>query len=397
MVSGLQFVETILFWIGTGLLFSAFVSACMESRRSDDVDLVRTWLGSKFDQVGRVPTPLILVATLRMLRNAIDRLVSELITDFDVSSLSAPIVMAVLSVMLPLAAAINALLGGSAFLVTMYLSIALAFFVLGFAQENRISSLWLGLVSVAATFAALAFGPFYAFQSLTNHILTGTFSHSVLGSVLVAVLLYAGCAGTWLLYRAMRTAKVLSSVDRSVARFLFAVPGMYILYWFGLLAGHFAVNDPSPIRGWIDLASVVVVGAISFAAVVSTIELGVLEKRRGHGLAVILATGVVSLIGVVAINGLVAQELPFWLRFWQYGFSTSDIVLGSQFWSTHSPFFLWMVMILSILFILVVRVVLVIWPGGATRLKERPFLALSGISVIGAMIVFAGRSLLTFT
>lgn len=394
MVSGLQFVESILFWIGTALLFSAFVSACMESRHSGDVDQVRSWLGSWFEYIGSVPSALILVTTLRMFRDTIDHIISDMMTRFDVSSLSAPVVMAVLSVLLPVAAVMNALLGGAPFLAFMYLSVVAAFFVLGLGQSARRSSLSLGLISVIATFASLFLGPFYAAHSLTDHILQGTFSHSVLGSILVAVIVYAGCAGAWFLYRSIRNVDTLSGVDRVVARFLFAVPCMYILYWFGLLAGHFAINDPSPPRGWIELLSVVVAGAITFAVVLSTIEFGVMEKRRGHGLAVIFASGIVSLIGVVAINGLITQDLPFWLRFWQYGFSVNDIILNSHFWSSHSPFFLWIAMILSVLFIGVARGVVVIWPKRSTSLKKRPFLALSAMCVVGAILVFVSRSMI---
>ena len=394
MVSGLQFVDTILFWIGIALLISAFVSACMESRHGSDVDQFRSWLGSKFEHIGRVPITFILITSLRMLRDAIDQIVSELMTDFEVSSLSAPIVMAVISVLLPVAAAINALLGGGPFLMIVYLSIGAAFLVLGLWQSARRSTIWFGMISVSATYALFVFSPFYAAHSLTDHILSGTFSHSVLGSLLVVVVLYAGCAGAWLLYRSVRNVDALSSFDCAVARFLFAIPCMFILYWFGLLAGHFAINEPSPSREWVDLASAVVVGAIAFVAVISTIEFGVLEKRRGHGLAVILAAGVVSLIGVVAINGLIAQELPFWLRFWLFDFSPSDIVLGSPFWVSHTPFFLWVVMILFVLFTGIARFVMLVWPGGTAKLIKRPFLALSGMCVVGAILAFAGGSMI---
>ena len=394
MVSGLQFVESILFWIGIALLFSAFVSACMESRHSGEADQARVWLGSRFEYICRVPMVEILVTTLRVLRNGIDHIVSGLMTNFDTSSLSAPVVMAVLSILLPVAAAMNALLGGASFLAIMYLCVAASFLILGIGQSTRKSSFILGLISFSATFSILVFGPFYAAESLTDHILQGTFSHSVLGSIFVAVILYAGCAGAWFLYRSIRNVGVLSGLDRAIARFLFAVPCMYILYWFGLLAGHFAINDPSPTRVWIELLSVVVVGAITFSAVLCTIEFGVMEKRRGHGLAVIFASGIVSLTGVVAINGLVTQHLPFWLRFWQHDFTASDIILGSTFWTSHSPLFLWAAMILSVLFIAVARGVVTIWSKGSARQIERPFVALSAVCVIGAVFVFAGRSLI---
>lgn len=394
MVSGLQFVESILFWVGFTMLFSAFISACMESRHSGEIDYARSWLASWFEQIGLVPITLILVATLRMIRDAADHIISELITDFDLSSVSAPIVMAILSIFLPVAAGVNALLGGSILLLMLYASVVLVCLILGFGQTVRGAAIGTGLISAMATFQWLVFGPFYAAFSLTDHILTGTFSHSVLGSLLVSAVLYAGCAGTWLFYRGIKNVQTLSSVDRAFSRFLFAIPFFYILYWLGLLAGHFAINEVSPTRGWGDIASVVVIGAVSFVAIMSTIEFGVSEQRRSHGFAVLLAAGIVSLIGVIAINGLVLNGPPFWLRLWHHDFNIHEIDLGSRFWSTHAPFLLWITIISSILFIGIARFVITAWPGGMVDIKDRPFLGLCAINTVGASIVFAGMSLI---
>ena len=165
--------------------------------------------------------------------------------------------------------------------------------------------------------------------------------------------------------------RALTRFDKAVARFLFAVPLMYVLYWMGLLAGHLATSEVSPPREWNELLSVVVVGALTFAGILSTIELGVLEERRGHGLAVLVSGGMLSVVGVVAINGLVAHDFPFWLRFWQHDFMPSDIVLGSRFWSSHSPFFLWIVMILSVVLVASIRLVAVTWPEGVSGTVRR--------------------------
>ena len=388
MVSGIQFVESILFWMGMAFLFLGFISACMESRHSDDIDHARTRISAKFDHLGAVPLNSLMVLSLRFFRDAADRAVSEMLSDFDMSPFAASMVMAILTVLLPSAALINALLGGSPFLFSMYAGIAIAIFIMGIKQSSHRSSWGLGGLTVLATFGWLVFGPMYAVHSLTDHILPGTFSHAVLASIFVAATLYAGCAGTWMFYRSFRTEKKLSHVDVFVARFLFAVAVMYVLYWLGLLAGHFATNDPSPSQGWSELLVVVGLGAFSFAAIMAAVEWGVREHQRGHGLAVMFSGLVLSIAGAVAIYGITAQKLPFWLRLWHHDFSTSDIVLDAPFWTSHTPFSIWGIMLSCVLFVGMARGVLFIWPGGTEAAASKPFLVLSGALIGCAMFTF---------
>jgi hypothetical protein len=393
MVSGIQFIESILFWMAMAFLFFAFVSACMESRHSDDIDQARLKISAKFEHLGAVPLHSLMVLSLRFFRDAVDRAVSEMLSDFDVSPFAAPMVMAILSILLPTAAAINALLGGSPFLISVYASIAIAIFVMGLNQSSRGTSWALGGLSLLATFGWLVFGPIYAVHSLTDHILPGTFSHAVLGSIFVAAILYAGCAGTWVFYRSLRTEKELSHVDVFVARFLFAVTLMYVLYWFGLLAGHFATNDPSPHRGWPELLVVVSLGAFSFAAILAAVEWGVREHRRGHGLAVMFAALVLSIAGAVAIHGIITHELPFWLRLWHRGFSSSDINLDASFWTSHILIIIWGIMLSGVLFISLARGVLFFFSGGPSIAVGKPFLVLSG-ALVGCAMVVLGASVI---
>lgn len=391
MVSGIQFVESILFWMGMAFLFLAFISACMESRHSDDIDLARSRLSAKFELLGKAPPSSLMVLALRFFRDAVDRAVSEMLSDFDVSPFAAPVVMAILSILLPCAALINAMLGGSPFLFSVYACIAIAIFVMGLKQSSHGSSWVLGGLSLLATFGWLVFGPIYAVHSLTDHILLGTFSHAVLASIFVAAILYAGCAGTWIFYRSFRTEKKLSHVDVFVARFLFAVAFMYVLFWFGLLAGHFATNDPSPTRGWSELLVVVGLGAFSFTAIMAAVEWGVREQQRGHGLAVMFSGLVMSIVGAVAIFGITAQELPFWLRLWHQDFSSGDIILDAAFWTSHTPFAIWGGMLSGVLFTGMARGGLVIWPGGPSAALGKPFFVLSG-ALIGCAMVMLGAS-----
>lgn len=393
MVSGIQFVESILFWMGMAFLFLAFISACMESRHSDDTDQARSSIRVKFEHLGTAPISSLMVLSLRFFRDAIDRAVSEMLVDFDVSPFAASVVMAILSVLLPSAAMINALLGGSPLLISVYACIAFAIFVMGLKQSSHGPFWLLGGSTLLVTFGWLVFGPMYAVHSLTDHLLPGTFSHAVLGSIFVAAILYAGCAGTWMFYRAFRTTKNLSHVDVFIARFLFAISIMYTLYWFGLLAGHFATNDPSPTRGWPGLLVVVGLGAFSFAAIMAAVEWGVREQQRGHGLAVMFSVLVLSIAGAVAIHGITVQALPFWLRFWQPDFSSSDIVLDASFWTSHTPFGIWGQMLFVMLLTGMVRGVLLIWPGGSSVALSKPFLVLSG-GLIGCAMVLFGVSII---
>lgn len=394
MVSGLHFVEDLFIGTGIAMLFGAFILACMESRHSSDVDELRGWLSARFRILGAIPVTMILVQSLRWFRDAVDNVVSELMTDFELSTFSAPIIMSLLAVILPAAALFNALLGGSPFLFCVYFGVGIGIFILGIAQPSPASEKWLGVMSAILTLAWLVFAPFYAVHSLTDHILRGTFSHSVLASIFVAALLYAGCAGVWLIYRSYRDVRRLGQFDHALARFLFAVPLVYMLYWFGLLSGHFATYTPSPPREWLALISVVFVGSVSFAAVLSAIDAGVAEERRGHGLAVLLAALVLSMTGAVANSSLISNEFPFWLRLLSPEFGLHDIVLDSRFWISHSPFFLWLMMVIGSLFGVMGKLTTVSWPSNLGGAVSRPFIALSIVCTLSAMLVLVAGSLI---
>lgn len=390
MVSGLHFVETLLIGTGVFMLLGAFVLACMESRHGDDVDEMRGWLAAQFNTIKLTQVEKTLVLSLAWLRDAIDSVVSEFIMDFERSTFSAPIVMALLAVILPAAAVANAMLGGSPFLLNVYVGVGIVILLLAVVRMTPGMVKLLGVVSATTTIAWLIFAPFFAVHSLTDHILKGTFSHSVLASVFVAILLYAGCAGVWLIYRAYSDVSRLSPLDRALARFLFAVPLVYMLYWFGLLSGHFSTFTPSPPREWSALISVVLVGAVSFSAILTTIDAGVVESRRGHGLAVILAVLILSMVGVVANSSLVANEFPFWLRLWSAEFGPDHIVLDGRFWISHSPFFLWFLMIFVTLLVVIGKLIASSWGG----VVARPFIGLSIVCTLGSVLLLGAGSLI---
>lgn len=395
MINGIHLVETLVFSGGIAALFAAFVLACMESRHSVGIDEARDRLSFRLVSINTTRLTGLLVLSLRWLRDGIQSLVSELMTGLDRSQFAASIVISVLSVILPAAAIANAVLGGSVFLLAVYLCAAVSIVFLALIERDPTYRFVSGFLSVLVTLTWMVFAPFYAVHSLTDHLLNGTFSHSVLASIFVAVLFYAGCAGLWLVYCAFRQVRTTTTqLDRTVARFLFAAPLVYMIYWGGLLAGHFSTFAPSPPREWGALIAVVVLGSASFAAIVTIIDVGVVENRKGHGLAVFLGGLVVAMVGTIAINGLVTHEFPFWVRVWGADFSIQEVTLDGLFWISHAPFFLWGIMVLSTVGVFLAKVVIQCWHMVSDGFIQRPFIATSLVCLLaGTLLIGTGAAI----
>lgn len=391
MISGLHLVETLVFSGAIAALFIAFVLACMESRHGPEIDEARSRLASRLITVRKTGVQDLLILSLRWLRDGIQSLVTEMMSGLDRSQFAAPVVISVLSVILPAASFANWLFGGSSFLLVVYLAAAGVIVLLALVESVRSLQRISGALAVVVTLTWMVFAPFYAVRSLTDHLLKGTFSHSVLASFFVAVVFYAGCAGVWFVFRLFRQAQNLTLLDRCVARFLFAAPLVYMLYWGGLLAGHFSTLAPSPPREWGALIAVVLIGSASFSIILTMIEIGVAENRKGHGLAVLLGGLVAAIVGTIAINGVISFEAPFWLRFVSASLSVHDVILDGLFWISHAPFFLWGVMVLSVIVVVMAKTVALCWPEASNGLARRPYIAAAFVCLLfGACLIGSG-------
>lgn len=390
MINGLPFIETLLFWVGGVSIFAAFVLACLESGHGVAFEIGRAWLTARWKTLFGLSFPGLVVAAIRWTRDAADQALKAMVVEFDRSPVFSPVVMAVVCLFLPLASVVNATLGGRPALLMCYGGIVGGIVFLALFAENR-SLDWLKTcVAWVIVIVGLIGTPFYAFWTLTSHILGSSFSHGVIASLLVAVIYYTGVMGGWTLVRSGRGFAALGQAEKFLARVLFALPICYILYWLALLAGHFAVLEPSPERGWGTLLAVMGIGSLCFAVTMGAVDACIARANKRHGVVMLGAGLVVAAAGTMVIAGLDGQPHLTWFLMGRDG--TGLLSLGPPFWVAHIPFTLWGVMVGATVMLTVGRVVAALVPGGGARILKRPYLAAAVTVLTGGVLAIAAAN-----
>jgi hypothetical protein len=211
-------------------------------------------------RAGRVSTP------ASMLRDVLNRVVRNAMSNYERDVIFGAVVPVVLFMVLPGAAFVNAILGGSPFMITCYLFIVFSVLIhLLFAENPRMESV-LALLSGVAAMMATVFLPYYAAWSLTGHILLAPPAHSVVVGPLIAVILYAANAGIWSLLHAPSAGMQETCAEQFMASILLSVPLAYIGYWFGLLLVSLGGGDVASGQVWSVLVFVSLFGGIVFAS-----------------------------------------------------------------------------------------------------------------------------------
>ncbi|MBT4673751.1 MAG: hypothetical protein HOB64_16645 [Rhodospirillaceae bacterium] len=260
--------------------------------------------------------------------------------------LASNVFMAMTLVVIPLAALVNMLRGGSAFLFLVVLAIFAAYVLLMILGEMRRAQKLTAFISVAIFAAVFFFVPGYVFTSLTGRLLNMPIGHAVLGSILAAPLLYFVCQSAVLAARLgarrLQAGPLKSVLDRQFAVFAASLPFVYLATYGAFLAGHLAVADLPMHSNWrMMLASFLATG---LAAAIT------LEAARPH--AGRLATAGRLLIGLLIIAVLALGLGPLGGAFpgasanlelaWQvlFGFDPriGGPALGPLFWLVHLPF-----------------------------------------------------------
>lgn len=212
------------------------------------------------------------------LRNVIQKAVAKTVLDFDRDAVFGAAVPVVLFMVLPGAALLNAVLGGSPFMFVCYLLIAGSVFV------------HLLLVGRAGTVTAAAAGggavlalvllPYYAVWSLTSHMMTGSPAEGALSGLLIAIVLYAANAGVWTLLHAGPDTAGDGLAHRFAGAVLAALPVGYLLYWFVVFGAKVGGANLDIVRGWDTLIVFSVGFALCFGVFKAVLDAGV-RPRRG--------------------------------------------------------------------------------------------------------------------
>lgn len=325
MLSSLNFTGVLLIGFG-GLLVAMAVSICVVSLlHKRFCERFESWIGGGWDVIGKWPNDSIFKCAITWLDNFINKAVSIMILDYERSPIFGAIATIIFIVILPLAALVNALRGGSPFMLYCYGFICLGIVYQLFTAEIRftaaIRSAMAGISALLLVFAL----PYYAAWSLTEHLMNRSILLSVVASVLVANVLYAGTAGLGALVRKGNRTDELPDLEKFLAYLLFAIPVFYVLYWLIVFAGSVAYDN---IHRMHDLRSLLVsvgCGSLSFALIKLLVD-RIIDRPKA-------SIRLVRSIGVIVI--LAASSLVIFYASYEVGTFHSET--GRQ-WLAHIPF-----------------------------------------------------------
>lgn len=235
-------------------------------------------------------------APVKALRTSLSDAVSRTVIAYDKDLVFGAVVPVVLFMVLPFAAFLNMLQGGSPFMITCYAVIVASVFVHLLLAEKSGTNLIRAVLSGTAAVAVLIVLPYYACWSLTSHILKSNPLMAAFASIFIAMILYAANAGVWSLMHTGAEQSRYASVHRLIASFLFAIPIGYVIYWLGLLAIEVTGLESERFRGW-DTLFAFLFSIGSFFALVQLL----LERTCGS----LQAWGFAGL-GILAIGGALA-------------------------------------------------------------------------------------------
>ncbi|MDA1089091.1 MAG: hypothetical protein O3A85_02090 [Proteobacteria bacterium] len=410
MQTGIPFVQFLLTIAGAVTAALGLALWALESGRDEELTPSRRRLGESWRMLSQAPWRDIIPCITGWLVKKTNDLIRSFFQEADQGIAFGGVVFIILFIFIPLAAALNALFGGSSFLFWYYgtLLAALAFLnVSGETGRLRIVS------SMVAVYLGLSFFvviPVYVLQSFTEVTINSIFSHSVLKSLLVAIIWYVAAYGagvlidTW--FRSRGIDPVASPTARFINQFLAALPVAYVLTFFALLAGHFGVLEQSPARSWrLVLAST---GLTALSLPTTLLILGLGAKNRSllpvwYLLALFAIFDYSVLVAIVAYAGTdqsVTQTgvLNVLIGLTQDG---KAVYMGPQFWILHLPFLPLVVFFLGIGSGFIVKGVIrgVGAFSGPAFAFDQPYLA-SAFVCAGWALVFWGVALLlklTFT
>jgi hypothetical protein len=341
-MTGLSFVASVLMILGGGSAVAAVLFALLETQGAGANKALRTWLARRWAVVAETSWRDLPGRTVAWLLRWADRLVDVLFADADRSPGFSIVVGGLVFAVIPLAALVNAGLGGSPFLISLYGVFGGAALVLNMtAQVRGLRALNAGLAGFLGLGLAI-FVPFYVVRSLTHAIQINVFSHAVLESLLVVPFWYLATYGVRLVLDGVVPAS-RGGLIRAAHQFLAVVPAVFVLTFFALLAGKVAVAGPDPGRSWQLLAASIATTGVS---VVATLALMEAAARRPAALwvsfsaALILAAGLSGALLVLAYGGTdaaVSATDAAAMIVGQVG-GTGSIHLGADFWVMHLPF-----------------------------------------------------------
>ena len=267
------------------------------------------------------------------------------------------VIFIVLFILIPIAAALNAFIGGSTFLFWYYLSLLAVLAFLNVSGETGRLRFLNGLAAVYLGGSIFVVIPVYVLLSFTDVTINSFFTHSVLKNLLVAVFWYVAAYGVGLLidilFRSRGIDPTRSATARFINQFLAALPVAYVLTFLALLAGHLGVLEQSPMRSWRLVLASTGLTAISLPTTLFILALGAKNKSLlpiWYFLAFIAVLGFSVLVALFTYAGTnqSLNQIEFVNVLMGLSPSGMAVFFGPQFWILHLPFFPLMVFIFAI-------------------------------------------------
>ncbi len=377
MLSSLNFTGVLLIGFGGLMVMAAVILLAISLLHRGLGGKIEHWLGGGWRVIGDWPSRQTVKCAVLWIDASINKAVATMILDYERSPVFGAIATAIFIVILPLAALVNALQGGSPFMLYCYGFICLGVVYQLFTAEIRFNA---GLRSAMAGISAflLIFAlPYYAAWSLTEHLMNRPIFLSVVASVLVANVLYAGTAGLGALVRTGNRTGVLPDPEKVLVYFLFSIPIFYVLYWLIVFAGSVAYNNTHQMHDPRSLLVSVGFGAVSFALIKLFIDRVVAQPSFGRGFMYSATCFVVlTAASTVIYHGA-------------YGDVAFDPQQGQQ-WLAHVPF---MPIFVIGVFVCTAMTGKLLWQIGnvSQYIKTHPLAAANLlVAVIGGLVMLAG-------
>ena len=281
-MGGLAFVETVFKALAISFALAGAFAAFLESTALDSP--LRRWLVRRWRNLGQCAWATIPERLTRWLLVKIKSLVRDYFEDVDESPVFGTLFVGMIFVLLPGAALLNYLTGGTAFLALFFLSLAAALAVLNLSGEIRALVPLNGVLAIYLGLSLTLVLPGYVLWSFTTAILRSVFTHAVLSSILTAVLWYLAAYGLMLFFdlffRKKRMDVAVPAVASVVHTFLSVLPVAFVLTFLALLAGHLMIPYQSPPVTWQLLISTLIFSSASLIA-----TLGIMERALKAGAA----------------------------------------------------------------------------------------------------------------
>lgn len=405
--TGLDFVHSLLVLAGSLLAASGVALWMVETGPGEGLEATRRRWGEGLRNLAGESWLRIPGCLTGWLASRLDALIRAGFVEADMGVVFSAIVFGLLFVFLPLAAALNAWIGGSPLLFWYYLSLLAVLSYLNFAGEtgrlralNGVAAAYLGISLIVVI-------PVYVLRSFTDATLYGVFTHSVLKSFLVAVFWYMAAYGAGLIFDAVTRyfgwdAKGSVSA-KLVYGFLAALPVAYVLVFLALLAGHLSVFEQSPQRNWplvlfgtgiTALSLSLTLRLMAWAAAKGQKNGGGLVLAAAYGGGLILAAGLSLVLGAGAHlgEGQALSSAEAWNMLFGLSSDGRRVFLSPDFWLMHLTFLPWLAFVGAVFCGIVVKGVLkgLQFLTGPDAAKQ-PFLV-SAVSCAAGAFLFWGTA-----